>query len=380
MKKAGKNIRVLLFLGIMFLLIVPFVQNKFEFVKLDPLFGDIKIPERSYLKFKDWFSGDYQQHTEKYLNETFGFRNFFVRMNNQIAYDLFGKTSAKQVVIGKNNMMFEESYIKAYYGSDFIGKDSIMHRMQKLKFIQDTLSKLNKSLIIIFAPGKASFFPEFIPDSCKTTKNITNYDYHIKLAQEYGLNYLDFNRYFIDHKHTSKYPLYPKCGIHWSYYGACLVADSIIHYIEGLRHINMPHLYWNDVEIANPKEGDNDIGDGMNLLFGINPGKLAYPKLKFQSDSGKTKPTVMVVSDSYYWVMYGFGINRTFGNNHFYFYGKKIYPESFKSTLEIKQVNFAEQIAQHEVIIIMATEPTLRDMGWGFIEKLYDLYKKKPLH
>jgi len=376
MKEAPRKIRVLLFMAIMLLFMAPFVENKFHFSKLKPLSGAITEPEKKYFSMKDWFSGEYQKQEETYLNESFGFRSFFVRLNNQIAYSLFKTTSAKNVVIGKNGMLFEENYIRAYYGRDFVGNDSIQHRMQKLKFIQDTLQKLNKSLILIFAPGKASFFPELIPDSCLSEKSTTNYDVHIKLAKEYGLNYIDFNSYFIEHKNNTPYPLYPQCGIHWSHYGACLVADSIIRYMEALRKIDMPNLFWTEVEMSDPKDEDNDIGDGMNLFYGLKPYKLAYPNLQMQSESGKTKPSVLVVADSYYWGMYKFGISDAFGNNHFWFYDKEVYPESYKTGLKVDQLNLGEQISHHDVIIIMATQPTLPDLGWGFIEKLYGYYKR----
>ena len=66
------------------------------------------------------------------------------------------------VVIGKENYLYEKGYIDAFFGVDFIGHDSIAISAYKLKMIQDTLAKLNKTLLIILAPGKGDFFPEYI--------------------------------------------------------------------------------------------------------------------------------------------------------------------------------------------------------------------------
>lgn len=375
MKDMSNTIKGFLFCIILGLLLIPIIQSKFEFVKLTPLKGAIVQPEKKYINAKDWFSGDYQLQEEKYLNETFGFRNLFIRINNQIAFSLFNKAKANGVIIGKKNYLYEENYIKAYYGADFIGVDSITHRIERLKFIQDTLSKLNKTLIVVFAAGKGSFYPEYFPKEYLREKGKTNYEYHVKLAKEFGLNYIDFNSYFIENKNKSKYPLYPQYGIHWSNYGACLAADSMIRYIEKIRDIDMPNLYWNKIETADAKESDYDIADGMNLKFKLKSFKMAYPVIQIQSDSGKIKPSAIVIADSYYWLMFGNTFSRALSDNQFWFYNKQVYPEYYKNGLETSQVNLKEEIQKHDIFIILATEATLPELGWGFIENTYDLFK-----
>lgn len=369
----GKLPTILLIL-VLFVLIFPVLQTSFRFCKIDPLKGAISVPDQKNISIEKWFSGEYQLADEDYLNETFGFRSVFVRINNQIAFTFFNKAKANGVIIGKKNYLFEENYIKAYYGTDFIGKDSIRKRMSKLKFIQDTLSKLNKDLIIVFAAGKGSFYPEYFPDKFKTKKSITNYEEHLILAEKLGLNYIDFNKYFIDQKDNSPFPLYPQYGIHWSYYGMCLATDSLIKYIENERGIDMPNIYWDSIVIDDPKDTDYDIADGMNLKFKLNSFKMAYPIVKFESDSGKQKPSVLVISDSFYWGIFDLGLTRVFSKNHFWFYNKQIYPESFQTPLETTQLKIREQILKHDVIIIMATEATLPKLGWGFIERAYAMY------
>lgn len=369
------NIKKALLFLILALLIAPIFQAKFNIIELKPLKGDITEPEINNFNFKDWFSGDYQEQREKYLNEAFGFRSFMIRVNNQIAYSLFNRPMAGGVIIGKNNYMYEENYIKAYHGIDYIGYDSIMNRMQRLKYIQDTLSKLDKNIILVFAAGKGSFYPEYFPDEYITEKKRTNYETHLQLAQQLGISHIDFNSYFIENKSKSPYPLYPQYGIHWSYYGMCLAADSIIRYIENARNIDMPNLYWDQIEITQPKKGDYDIADGMNLLVKLKTFDMAYPNIKFQSDSAKIKPTVLVISDSFYWGMYNMGITSAFSNSHFWFYNKQIYPNNDNTPTETSIFDLKDEIDKHDVIIIMATEATLPALGWGFIENVYNHFK-----
>ena len=375
MGKRFEKIKGYLFIFILFVLILPYIQDAFTVFKIKPLKGAIIEPENEVFSFKHWFTGEYQGKKEKYLNESFGFRSLFIRINNQFAYWFYNKINANGVLIGKKNYLYEENYIKAYYGTDFIGIDSITKKVQMLKFIQDTLSKLNKDILIVFAAGKGSFYPEYFPDEYKTKQGPTNYKNYVRLAKLYGLHYIDFNSYFLKIKHSSKYPLYPQYGIHWSFYGASLAADSIIKKIESIRKIEMPHIGWNKISMESPKDIDYDIGDGTNLLFQLKSFKMAYPDIKFESDTLKTKPSAIIVSDSFYWIMFNFGISNVFSDSHFWFYNKEIFPETFTSPLETSQINLKDEINKHDVIILMATEATLPKFGWGFIEKTYALFK-----
>ncbi len=375
MRDTSVKLRSTIFAIILIVLIFPILQSKFNIVKLNPLRGALAPPQKEYISVHGWLSGDYQLKEEQYLNETFGFRSLFIRINNQIAFTLFHKAKANGVIIGKDNYLFEENYIRAYYGQDFIGFDSIYHRIKRLEFIQDTLKKLNKSLIIVFAPGKGSFYPEYFPENYISKRNITNYECHVKLAEKSGLNYIDFYKYFLDIKSKSGYPLYPQYGIHWSSYGMGVAADSMIRYIEKLRNIDMPNLYWKDVEMSDPKESDYDVADGMNLIFRLKSYKMAYPHILIQPDSGKVKPSVIVIADSYYWGIFNNGFTDAFSNNQFWFYNKMIYNE--ETNLKTSRVDLNDEIFNHDIIIIMATETSLVSLGWGFIENTYDLFKGK---
>ncbi len=368
--------RHFLFLLLLALFTIPFFQSRYNFITIEPLHGDIKIADDTAMTFETWFSGEYQERMESHLNDSFGFRNFFVRLNNQVGFGLFRKTSAAQVISGKHNILYEESYIKAYTGADFIGEDSIARQMQKIKFLTDTLRRLNKSLILLFAPGKGFYYPEYIPDRYFPRHGQTNVERRIEWARELNLNYIDFNSYFVANKNSSEYPLYPKNGIHWSYYGACLVTDSLIRYIESLRIIDMPNLYWDTVKMEKAKNGDSDILDGVNLLFGYKPETLAYPVIQYESDSGKTKPSAIVISDSFFFTMEACEISKAFSKIHFWYYNRQIFPESYYNPLYTNDVDLKSEIDKHDIIILMGSNPTMSDLGWGFIEYTYDAFHR----
>lgn len=366
-----------LFVFIMVCLFLPLFQSIFGFIKLKPLKGAITESVSVPFSIQSWFSYSYQSQEEEYLTNTFGFRSLFIRIHNQIDYVLFNVANANGVIIGKNNVLFEEAYINAYNGLDFIGTDSINQILYRLKYVTDTLEKLNKHLIVVFAPGKASFYPECFPEKYKMpVSNFTNYKVLSFGANKIGLHVIDFNYWFLQNKFKSKYPLFPKHGIHWSKYGMVLAADSIIKKIEQLRRINMPNISYNNIEVKRPQDEDCDIGDGMNLWFDLKGFDMAYPNIIISDDQKLNRPDALVISDSFFWGMYNFGISNCFNKVHFWYYNKEVFPESANKIIYTDSLNIKQEVLNHDVIIIMATEANLKNIGWGFINNIYYQFKK----
>src|SRR5581483_3355502 len=153
MKKQTKFHKVLLFV-LLALFTIPFLESHFKVIKPMPLKGVLDTLNNTPFSWKEWLSGKYQEDKDKVVNDSFGFRDILVRLNNQVDYSVFGKINANNIIEGKGGYLFGLNQIKAYTGEDFIGEDSIRRKLEKIKFLQDTLRKLNKTLLIIFAPGK----------------------------------------------------------------------------------------------------------------------------------------------------------------------------------------------------------------------------------
>lgn len=375
MEKIKKYSKRIIFTGFLFLLIISFIQNQFSFINVGKLEGAFIPKKKPLFSAAGWFSGKYQSEAEEYVNETFGFRNLLVRLNNQIAFSFFNKANADNIVVGRNNYLFQRPTINAYYGMDFLGVERIEERTKRLKFISDTLSKLNKNLIIIFGTGKGSYFSEFIPEKLKVKKGSTNLECQSEFFPKYGLNYIDFNRYFIENKNSSEYPLVPQYGIHWSRYGGFLVTDSLLHYIESIRGIDLPNIVLDSIELRRPENEDYDIAGGMNLLFRLESFTMAYPKFHYESDSGKTKPSVLVIGDSYYWGMQNMDISKAFSKNQFWFYNNRGTAGALKELASETKFSMAQEINNFDIVILIATESNMPQLGWGFIESTYSYYK-----
>ena len=355
---------------------VPMVQHTIPVFHETPLKGAYQLPGRPEATFKTILDGTYQDAYNDYIEHSIGLRPLLVRINNQVAYSVFDTALANGVVIGKKNYLYEINYIKAWKGWDFIGQKAIDSQTDKAVFVNNKLREAGKTLLFVFAPGKATFFPEFIPDhyKVKASGETTNYNAFRESFKKNRLPLIDFNDWFLHMKDTASYPLYPQCGIHWSAYGVALSLDSLIHFIEKDRNIDMVDFGWNGFEFPDTlRKPDYDIAEGMNLLFTIPHYPMAYPRIQFSSEDGKVKPNAIVVADSYYWNIFGAGLSgRIFNDNNFWYYNTEAYNSAWPSAKKVGDIDILEAVGNMDVIIIMATEANLYRFPYGFIDRLYD--------
>ncbi len=357
-------------------LFLPMIQLKFCFIEVAPLQGGVSVAAKPEFKKEDYWSLYYQENYNKYINDNFGFRPLLVRLVNQARFSLFNATNAPGVVIGKDGELFIESYIDDYIGRNFIGKNKIAQNVTKIKCVQDSLKSRGIDLIVVFAPGKASFHPELIPDTyLQKKKDSTNYLSYADLLTSNKINFIDLNKWFYLNKPKFKHPIYPKYGTHWNHYGMTLALDSITKFIEKKRQINLPDFDYSLINYNTDLKGnDFDIGILMNLLVPIEKDPLPYPVYKFKKEIGFTKPNVLVVGDSYWWCPVGDNLPiRFFQEDEYWFYNKDQLIQNEKRK-KVKELNFSASIAQRHVIILMATEATFYMFPYGFIDNAYTLY------
>jgi hypothetical protein len=382
MSKLSVKIKKGSFGFLLLILLAPLLQNTFSFFYTEPLKGSYTLSDSLVFNRANWFSGEYQLKQEKYIEDHIGFRSDFVRLHNQLDFSLYNIGHADAVIVGKEGYLFEENYIAAYLGTDFIGKEYINQQLYKARYLQDTLNKLGISLILAYAPGKASFWSEYIPDKyLKNKKDTTNYSYYSQKSRELGLNVLDLASYIMKMKDTSRFALFPKCSIHWSNYGFMFAADSTIHYIENLRHIDIPDIIHERIEFpAEARNTDYDIGDGLNLIWHIPFKVLPYPVITFKCDATKVKPAVLTIADSYYNAFYYYGIPENLFTEHgYWYYNKEVYPVGKDNVKNVNELDLKTEIEKQNVIMLLATEKNMWRYSFRFIDNAFDIYGPKTI-
>jgi hypothetical protein len=378
----SNKIKRIIFGLLIAILLLPIIQHIAPFYKERKLNGSFTETENPIFRLSGWKSGEFQEQKGNWFNENFGFRPFFIRLYNQMYSNLHNQARANDVIIGKNDYLYEEKYIHAYLGTDYIGLADIRNKVTKLSMICDTLKSKGIDLIVVLAPGKASFYPEFIPDHyLKDKSDSTNYETIKYVLHQSNIPTLDFFGWFNRMKDTAAYPLFPKTGIHWSKYGEVIAADSLIRFIAQLRNQAMPKLVKDGIEVSTTmRDTDDDIEKALNLLSGISDLEMAYYKTHFERDEKVNYPRVSVIADSYYWGMHNMGVTeKAFSGGEFWYYFNEVYyTENNKpKTNVIEMTNLHKDLEKNDVIIYLSTEANLSKFGFSLVKLVYDEYYEK---
>ncbi|MFT4758477.1 MAG: hypothetical protein ACI9XO_002811 [Paraglaciecola sp.] len=367
-----------LFLFVLFCLLVPMIQHTFNVVNETPLRGAVaKVEPPTAATWTTWMDGSFQKDYAHYYNHNFGFRGELVRVRNQIEYSLFHQSNAKSVLIGQEDYLYEKGYINAYLGKDFIGDSLINARTKQLKEIRDTLLELGTDVLVVFAAGKGSFFPEYFPEKYQGIEpQRTNYQAYCEAYEALDIPYIDFNKWFVNMRKKTEYPLYAKAGIHWSKYGEYLVMDSLINYLEGYFQKPLSHPILDEIQVSETNlDTDYDIGRGLNLIFPVPTYEMAYPKFHFSKDNSHFRPNVLMVADSYYWGMFNYGLSKkVFDNSEFWFYSNAIYPIRKEIVSQIKYANVQADIEKTDLVILLGSENGYSAFPFKFLPILHKTY------
>lgn len=376
------NFKSFLLLIIVLILLFPAFQKKTGYIRTKPLNGYYSTSSKPSFSFSSWMKRSYQEQFRVYLEESVGFKSDFVRLYNQIDYSLFSIPHASKIVVGKSGYLFSDSYIQGYLGTDFVGKHFIREKVKNALFLQDYLWKEKGILLIlVFAPGKGYYYPEYIPSRyLESKKENTNHEYFVTECINNGVNHIDFNRWLLLMKDTSRYILYPKTGIHWSNYAAILCADSLTKYIEKKLNQRLPRIIMDSVELSKVARGeDEDIDRTMNLIWRIPTPLMAYPHFHYSNDSGCVKPKTLFVGDSFYWNWnYNDFIGKTFSSPAFWYYNQDVYPEHFKTPTNTGNLDYIAEILSRNVIILLQTNGAYGDIGYGWVDLAYDFLYPGP--
>lgn len=359
---------------VLILLLFPPMAKQLKIFDGKPLSGAFYPTDNISFSKELWLSGEFQNKKDSYIKDHIGFRNHLIRLYNQLLFSLFNKPNTPGVVIGEDNYLYLEEYIDNYTGKNFVGEQSIAQITTRIKYLQDYFKQRNITLITVFAPSKASFYPEYIPKRYNRFDN-SNYSEFIKQYQKKEILHIDLIQYFNQIKDTCSVPLFPKNGLHWSSYGMFIGIDTIakkISSVSGVKVsdiiINRPITFSGDI-----KTPDADVEEIMNLYLDIPKDAMPYPTFKYRNSTA-SKPKVLVISDSYYWQVYTQNVaHNLFDWGGFWYYSKTGYKQENSNEIKfsVEQAHFQNELVKQNVIVLLASQATLNYFPFDFDKKAY---------
>lgn len=362
----------ILFILIILGLFLPLIQYQTKTVIVKGLHGSFHKKTLPNFSIKSWFNNTFQNQFDSYFNQNFGFRAPFVRLHNQLDYTLFDKAHANGVILGKEGYLYEKNYIKSYLGEDFIGESRVEKKINTIDSIRRILKAHQTELLVILAPGKGYFYPEFIPDSLLKPRSQTNYEAYSKALSKSEISYIDFNDLFLKMKDTTSIIIYPKTGIHWSQGILPYVMDSIIKKIETNIGMDLKNVKWEYPEpISKADKQDADIERGLNLILPLSVPPMTYPTFHFERGETFDKPKIISIADSFWWQIFNTGISKNvFDEGKFWYYYQQIYPDQFKKDTKVSDIDTRKELFEADLVVLMATDANLYKFPYGFTKAL----------
>lgn len=79
------------------------------------LYGVVIPIEKPVKTFEKIYNGNFQLEEQAYFNTNFPLRNAYIKLHNQVTYNIFQQSPNKDIVLGRNNNLFEEPYLIDYF-------------------------------------------------------------------------------------------------------------------------------------------------------------------------------------------------------------------------------------------------------------------------
>lgn len=376
-----KTINKVIFGLVVLLISLPLLQYFTGFANLKPIAGYYKLspaPSFENLNEKTWIEGAFQNEFASRAGDHLGFRQILYRIRNQCDLSCFGIVSTKGYIKGGKGYYFQEDYIREYTGEYFIGSDLIRKKLQKLRDVQDSLEAKGVHLLVVIEPGKASYYPELIPQRyLKYRQRETNYTLIAKLLADYQIHHLDLNKWFMQMKDSSVYPLFGPYGMHWSVYGEYLAADTLYRALEKQQGTPMPEIEITDIVKSDVlHETDYDIGIMLNLLWKLPRTSLFYPRAIVKREKADESKKMLVIADSYYKTLLTDLPWPLFVNSEYWWYNSKVYPfiDDFNDPVNVDKTNLVNRYGRYGTILLMSSEINLHSVFWKFMDEAYSAF------
>jgi hypothetical protein len=370
------------------LLTAVMLQGFTHMVKLKPLSpytSNITVVKQD-LTFKTYLDGSYQEYLSNLARQKTGFREFFSRCHNQVAYSCFGKIANKNIYKGKHHELYLKAsldditgkLLRSKYGSIENAKAEAKKNVQETLTLIETMRQHGTQFLFVLCPTKPAVYPEYLPEAYKDSiSDFVLAEYYAQLFKENDIPHIDFYNYFKTIKDTFPYRLYTRTGSHWSEATIPFVADSILRKIETLTDYRLP-----SVEVIDPNlnrdysDQDGELETHIDLLLPLYKPKVSRPVFSLQDTIGKDRPNLLVVGDGYFTPLQGSCFVNAFKRWDFWLYNRTSI--STRPELNWKYLNkifdAAETLKQADIVIALYTSNYLLNYMNGFTQSALELY------
>lgn len=236
------------------------------------------------LSLRGFLDGALQKAAVLRVADAMPLRRTLIRLNNQIAYSLFGEITAPGILIGRDGELVQRSYLEEYC-SRTIGQADAMAdaAIPLLRDVQAYYRDRGKLFLYIVTPSKVADMPDKFthliacPSSPQARAELV--PAYVARLRAAGIDVLDLatSTHAVQSDAT---PPFPRGGIHWNELAMARGSQQIVDTINTRagRELLTPFSF--TVTVSSPAEGrDRDLAELANLL--VAPIDYPTPKLTF---------------------------------------------------------------------------------------------------
>lgn len=244
--------------------------------------GDLLgLPSTKFTKDK-LLSGEFQRNTETRLTRTMILRELWVRTEMTLTYyvfkELYTPLKTNPVVLGKDNWLFEKSYLNNANGVSDIKRDLPLsapvtneEAAKRLGAAAKTLRRKGIDFVMYFYPHKAWTYPEKIDPRWMleggSERARAGYEDLLAQLKKYDVPFLDGTTTFKRLRaERPDLPLFPRGGTHWNTAATCFALNDLLGVVRKTSSRQIPSVKCEigPDEVAGSRE--NDLAHLVNMF------------------------------------------------------------------------------------------------------------------
>jgi hypothetical protein len=337
-----------------------------------PLDGESTKLEMPEMSIESVWNGDCQFGIDEYLRTNFLLRGLAIRTRNEIDYSIFSEQHARSVITGQEGYLFEENYILAALGLDSIPTDSVMDRVDRISSLSNASGV---PFLVVLAPGKGSYFREYLPLSFLDNEGIVEdrmFDVWSSVANK-KLNVLDLQSHFAEVPNV-----FPKNGIHWCEWvqveAINLMSDALVKILPD--SLKPARLVIDETYTSFDMEGtDEDIENGLNLWRDLEDLETKYYATHWEEVPLETRPRILIMGDSYARAPVNKGLlSHGYRSSEFWFYNAEVHGPSIEKIGASPQsihgfttrAEFEKVLSTFDAVVLLSTDANLPRFPFNF--------------
>ncbi len=356
----------ILFGILLFCMVIHFAFKPLNLIKDKELAGFYIAPENVALNAENYFSGKFQDSTEKSINYQFGLFPGFTRIHHQIEYSFFNRIHVKDVHIGKNGYLYR--YCVGCITEKTFDSLYLEKYLDKYLLLQDSLKTVGKNIVWIIAPDKNIVFSEYLPSNLKQGDKVYAYYWTLQKAfKRKGIDFIDFNELAFREKNKYPYAVFNKGGVHWTNAYAARCFDSVCKYLEKRTDIKIKNTITNR-KVEHPWGPDIDMEEAANLLLPLQQDRLYLSDVVSESNSKNKKLLLVGDSFAHMWTWTKYYQNCFDSQSEFWYYNREINTLANIHKRMVKHEAVAQNIKDVDLIIIVFNAANAEYLDYGFVE------------